>query len=525
MSLDADCDVLIIGGGIYGAWIAYDAALRGLRTIIVERDDWASGTSSASSKLIHGGLRYLEYGDVGLVAKALRERARLRRLAPHAVRELRFLLPHTRDFRVNRAALFAGLWAYDHLAGSHPGIAPHHALSRSELLRHAPYLRRDDLVAGWEYGDGAEDDARFVLELIDGAAAAGATVQAHCPAIRLLRSQGRVQGALVRDTIANSDHEIHARVVIDAAGAWAGTLLPAGQFPARHTKGVHLTLPPLPHDQALLLQTPDKRVYFCLPYYGATLVGTTDTDYRGNPDQVNVDDQDVDYVLAAINARCPGLNWTRGDVRAGFAGLRTLRGLPGAPSSVTREWELYEPEAGLLIPLGGKYTSARVEAARTVRRALAVMGRSDGPEPTAARLCPWAPSGAFEPWYAAEQAAYQHIGCDAETATWLPRRHGRRGLELRRLLAEQTDLTKRCHPLAPFCRGELVWAARRERVHTLLDVLRRRVPLMILVPPDQSVIAEATRLVGNELGWNAARREREIHQVTISWWTASPAVH
>ncbi len=514
-------ELLVIGGGIYGAWIAYDAALRGIRTVVVERDDWASGTSSASSKLIHGGLRYLEYGDVALVAKALRERARLRRNAPHAVRELRFLLPHDQNFRVPRLPMWAGLMAYDALAGAHPGIAPHAVLSAAELQRRAPFLRSDDLLGGWSYGDGAEDDARMVLELVDGARHAGAIARSRCPAIRLLRTQGRVGGALVRDTRAARDHEIRASVVIDATGAWAGPLHGERILPVRHTKGVHLTLPPLPIREAILLQTPDRRVYFLLPFYGATLVGTTDTDYRGDPDAVGVDDSDVDYLLAAVAARCPGLRWTRDDVRAGFAGLRTLRGLPGAPSSVTREWELLAPEPGLLVPLGGKYTSARVEAAITVNRVASHMGRSPSASPTAHRRFPWAPRGAFAPWARAALRQAQAAGCDVGVAAALVQRHGRRLDEVLAAIAVDPGLARRIQPQAPFCRAELAHAVRAEDAHSLIDVLRRRVPLMILTRPDEDVLSDCVTLVGDAAGWNAARRAQELALVRAAWWCLS----
>lgn len=516
-------DVLVIGGGIYGAWIALDAALRGLRTALIERDDWASGTSSASSKLIHGGLRYLEYGDVGLVAKALRERARLRRQAPHAVRELRFLLPHGRDFRVPRLPMWAGLMAYDTLAGAHPGIAPHTTLSAAELLKRAPFLHSTDLLGGWSYGDAAEDDARFVLELVDGAQQAGATVRARCPAIRLLREQGTVVGALVRDTVMARDHALRAGVVIDATGAWAGPLHGDRKLPVRHTKGVHLTLPPLPIPEALLLQTPDRRVYFLIPFYGATLVGTTDTDYRGDPDAVRVEDSDVDYLLAAVAAGCPGLGWTRADVRAGFAGLRTLRGFPGAPSSVTREWELLAPEPGLLVPLGGKYTSARVEAALTVTRVQRQLGRPVTSTPTAQRRSPWAPTGTFTAWARTASERARRAGCDAGVAKALAQRHGRRIELVLELLAERPELARRCHPQAPFCRAEIIHAMLHEQAHHLIDVLRRRVPLMILTRPDPEVLADCVALAGDATGWDGPRRAREHAAVLAAWWSvASP---
>lgn len=513
------CDVLVIGGGIYGAWIAYDAALRGLRTTLIERDDWASGTSSASSKLIHGGLRYLEYGEFALVAKALRERARLRRLAPHAVRAQSFIIPHTTDFRMPRLAMFAGLWLYDHLGGAHPEIPAHTCLSRAQLFQRAPYLDAPDCVGGWTYGDGAEDDARFVLELIDGAAAAGAHVYAQCPALRLIRDSGRVTGALVRNIITQIDVAISAKIVVNAAGAWAGAVNGSDKvWPARHTKGIHLTLPPLPTDDAFLLQTPDRRVFFLIPFYGTTLVGTTDTNHQGGHADISITSDDIDYLLHAVNHRCPGLGWTRADVRTGFAGIRTLRGQPGDPSSVSREWELREDEPGVLMPLGGKYTSARVEAAHTVDRVQALLQQPIQPAPTAHRRSPWAPREEYVAWRATVIAEGCALGLDEACASTLPARYGRHIERLFTLLRENPALARRCHPLAPFCRAEYIHAARFERVHHLTDVLRRRIPLMIVAPRTRSVCDEAANYVGNVLHWSQAHRIREADAAFAAWW-------
>ena len=193
-------DLLVVGGGVYGAWIAYDAALRGLSVALVERDDWGSGTSSVSSKLIHGGLRYLEHGHLGLVAKALRERARLLRLGPHRVWPLQFLLPVFGDSRVPRAGLLAGLTLYDRLAGSRPGVPGHRSFARDELRHLAPWLENTDMRGGFAYSDAGTDDARLTLELVDGAMQAGALAVNHVAAAEFLRaSDGRVCGARFRD--------------------------------------------------------------------------------------------------------------------------------------------------------------------------------------------------------------------------------------------------------------------------------------------------------------------------------------
>ena len=367
-------DVVIVGGGIYGAWTALEAALRGGRVVVLERRTWASGTSSASSKLIHGGLRYLEHGDVGLVRKALRERSRLLRLAPQRVRPLQFIIPVTRGGRLTRLQLYAGLWLYDALAGDLAGVQRHAAWRRADLLAAAPFLSASEVLGGFSYGDAGTDDAALTRDVLAAAQVAGAVCCEHTPVASLVTEAGVVLGVRLAD-----GHEIRATTTVLAAGPWAFAL--AGLDPyreARFTKGVHLVLPPLPvrahlpvADTAFLLTAPqDGRVFFMIPWQGGTMVGTTDTDYSGHPDQVRVEADDVHYLLEAVAATCPGLGWHEHHIRQSWAGLRTLQ-LGGAQASaLTREWELRRPQPGLLLPVGGKLTSARVDAVHIVNALL-----------------------------------------------------------------------------------------------------------------------------------------------------------
>ena len=369
-ALDGDFDLVLVGGGIYGAWTALEAALRGLRVALIERRAWASGTSRASSKLIHGGLRYLEHGDFGLVRKALHERSRLLRLAPHRVRPLRFVVPVTRHGRLNRLQLHAGLWLYDQLAGNLAGVARSASWQRRDLLAAAPFLNADELVGGFTYGDAGTDDAALTNDVVAAAQAAGAVCVAHAPVTALQRQRGRVVGVQLAD-----GREVVGANTVLTAGPWAFAL--AGldaQREARFTKGIHLVLPPLPlaeplapHDTAFLLTAPqDGRVFFLIPWRGGTMVGTTDTDFHGDPDTVAITPEDVSYLLTAVAANCPGLGWRESDIRDSWVGLRTLQAGGQSASALTREWDLRRPEPGLLLPVGGKLTSARVEAVRIV---------------------------------------------------------------------------------------------------------------------------------------------------------------
>jgi glycerol-3-phosphate dehydrogenase len=510
---DGPVDLLVVGGGIYGAWTAYDAALRGLRVALVERDDWASGTSSASSKLIHGGLRYLRHMWLRTVQKSLLERRTLTRIAPHQVRPLRFLFPTYRDHPVNRLSITVGLTLYDLLAGRHQPVARHRSLRRQTVAKAYPFLRTDALAGGFFYGDCGTDDARLALEVVDAAQRAGAVVVNHARVVELLRAGGRVVGAAVVDQEGGATVEVQARVTVGATGPWSRALLgntTRGRL-CRFTKGVHLVLPPLPCDDAMLLvAASDNRVFFLIPWYGRTLVGTTDTAYEGDPDRVAVEQTDVDYLLSELRVHVPGLGWDESHVLGRFAGLRTLRNVHGvAPSAVTREWRLESPEPGLLLPVGGKLTSARVDAGRIVAGVLKALGRPAGPLPTD-RPLPWVPAGRFDPWQEEMVAAGIAAGLDAETSHWATHRFGARVVGLHALVGERPDLARRVVAAAPFCRGEIVLAARDEMAITLADTLRRRLPATLFGTIDRQIATDAAALMGEVLGWDTARQQRAV---------------
>jgi glycerol-3-phosphate dehydrogenase len=507
-------DLLVVGGGVYGAWIAYDAALRGLSVALVERRDWASGTSSASSKLIHGGLRYLEYGQLGLVRKALHERSRLLRLAPHRVRPLRFLMPMWRDSRAGRGTVAIGLALYDLLAGDLAGAKPHRGFARDGLLDACPFLAAEGLRGGFAYADAGEDDARFVLELVAGAAAAGAVVVNHAEARLAAGADGAIAGAVVRDVRGGGMVESLAAVTVLAAGPWAPGLVADAPLPVRLTKGVHLVAPPLPaplgaQDALLLTTRADRRVFFLIPWYGATLIGTTDTDWNGDPDSATPTRADAHYLLREVAARCPGLGWRARDIRGAFAGLRTLQAQAGrSASAVTREWSLEQPRQRLLAPVGGKFTSARVEAAHTVDRVLALLGRS-APCSTAERRFPWAPDAPFGEWLESAVAAGTRLGLDRETAESCARRHGTSLDAVLDAIARDRALAARIAPEAPFCLAEAVHAASHEMAFDLDDVLRRRVPAAILARMTVAQVLKVAKAIAASVGWSPERVESE----------------
>jgi glycerol-3-phosphate dehydrogenase len=542
-------DLLVVGGGIYGAWIACDAARRGLAVALIEQGDWAQGASSASSKLIHGGLRYLEYGHLGLVRKSLAERARLLRLAPHRVRPLRFVAPLWDDSRASPWKLALGLTVYDALAALGPawtaaqGALPRHQrLGAAALAAAYPYLA-PGLRAGFTYGDASEDDARFALEIVAAAQAAGAVTVNRCAATRLIHQGPAVVGALVEDRRHGAATSVQAAVTVLAAGAWTPGLLaglPSGAAAAprlRRSRGIHLVLPPLPpgpegpgpeKSPAFLLTTRaaerrSRRVFFLIPWQGVTLLGTTDEDWQGPPGAVPVSAADVDHLLAEASARCPGLGWTRAQVRAAFAGERTLvdaRTAGTLSTAVSREWELAAPCPGLLASLGGKYTSARVEAAHAVDRVLHLLGRAGAPCATAELPFPWRPAGERSGWLAAQVAAGTAIGLDGDCARTVAERLGACVPALHRRLRADPGLARRIVPGAPVCLGEAVHAVVHEMALDLDDILRRRLALALTAPPSAEAVLAVANAVAPVLGWTPEQAAAEA-----VGWSRRPERH
>src|SRR5262245_50170055 len=379
-------DLLIVGGGINGAGIARDAVLRGLRTALVDRADFASGTSSRSSKLIHGGLRYLEEGHVRLVLESVQERERLRRLAPHLVRPQEFVYPLYRGVNTHPLKLAAGLWAYDLLAGLW-GVRRHRMLGVRRTIEAEPALRREGLRGAGCYFDYRTDDARLVLETMMSAAVAGAVVVSYAGLTGFVKENGRIVGAHVVDRLCDREIEVRARVVVNAAGPWVDRVaaLDADVPPRlRLTKGVHVIVPRarIGHNAAIVLNAvADRRVMFVIPWGEQSLVGTTDTDHAGGPDTPpTVEASDVAYLLETVNHYFPAANLTRGDVVSAFAGLRPLVAPPPAdgltPSSVSREEEIFASASGLITIAGGKLTTYRLIAANVVDRVLDSLHRT-----------------------------------------------------------------------------------------------------------------------------------------------------
>ena len=496
-------DVLVVGGGITGAGAALDAAARGLRVGLVEATDFAAGASSKSSKLIHGGLRYLEMGDIGLVREGLRERELLlTRIAPHLVRPVPFLWP-LRGRGWERVYLGAGLVLYDTLGGAR-SVPRHRHLSRRGSLRVAPALRGDALVGAVQFYDAAEDDARMVATVARTAAAYGAVIANRARVVELLRSGGAVVGAALEDALTGERYEIRARSVALAVGAWtdavrglvsgAGGVPPSFDFAMQPSKGIHIVVPQdrIQMSTGVLLRT-EKSVLFIIPTDAGWLIGDTDTPWPHGPDRVVANASDVEYVLAKANSVLAE-PLSRSDVVGVFAGVRPLVGRAGVGDTtrLSRNHVIETPLPGLTTIAGGKYTTYRAMSADLID---AVSGDLGPVPPSRTASVPLIGTGP--------------VGGDVPLELATPRLRGRYGArvsELAALVAGRPELAEPLPGGAGHLGAEVVHACRYEGALRLDDVLARRTRLAITTG-DRGVSAAtpAASLMAEELGWTEAQ--------------------
>lgn len=363
-------DVLVIGGGIVGAGVARDAALRGLRTLLVERADFASGTSSRSSRLLHGGLRYLAQGRIGLVHEASLEKMRLSKLAPHLCDPLPFVFPVWKGDEWSRALLSIGVRVYDLLCGRR-NLGSSSSLSTADLAGSVKGIRSQGLTGGVRYFDALTNDARLVIDTLTSAEQSGATLINYAAFASGARSAG-VWNCGLRDELGGGSAEVRARAVVNAAGAWAARL-PHSGVRLRLTKGVHLVVDGqrIPTKEAIVLSE-GKRILFVIPWGERLILGTTDTDYDGDPAEVRADAADVDYILKVVNQAFPGAAIAPSGVIATWAGVRPLiapsTSEAGTPSDISRNHQIRMTEPGWFDVAGGKLTTYRLMAEQTVDR-------------------------------------------------------------------------------------------------------------------------------------------------------------
>ena len=518
-------DILIIGGGITGAGIARDAALRGLSVALVEREDFASGTSSRSSRLIHGGVRYLEHGYFSLVFESSAERRRLLRLAPHLVRPLPFTWPVYRGARVPRWKLLAGLTLYDTLA-LFRNVAMHRPLGPEGVLAREPQLRKEQLTGGARYFDAATDDARLTLANAIDAAAAGALVLNHAAVTSLLVRGATVDGATVTDAETGRSVAARARVVVNATGPWSDAIRrfenPDAPAMVRGTKGVHIAVPRhrVDNREAITLLSPtDGRVMFVIPAGEHAIIGTTDTETRATPEEVRADERDIAYLLATVNHFFPGARLVRADVVSAWAGIRPLiaSGFDETPARASREHQLSWTPGGVLSMSGGKLTTYRTMAAEAVDAMLQRLGRPPVRTPTADRPLPGGDIPALADVVA---EASTRVG-SASRALHLVHAYGSLWSEVWMLAEDVPALGGELVAGLPYIRAEVVYGVAREGARTLGDLLVRRTKVAFETRDQGRAAAiDAAELVAPLLKWNEERRhaalldyEREVARI------------
>ena len=513
-----ELDVLVIGGGVVGTGAALDATTRGLRTGLVEARDWASGTSSRSSKLVHGGLRYLEMLDFRLVAEALSERSLLlQRLAPHLVRPVPFLYP-LQHRGWERPYVGAGIALYDTmslLGGTSRGVPRHRHLSRRKALREAPALKPDALVGAVQYWDAQVDDARHTMAIARTASAYGALCANRARVVRLLRQGERVTGAVVRDLELGVDLEVRAKQVVNATGVWTDDTQALadtrGQFQVRASKGVHLLVPRdrIQSSTGLILRTATS-VLFVIPWGRHWIVGTTDTDWSLDKSHPAVSSRDVDYLLAQAN-RVLAHPLRKEDVEGVYAGLRPLlRGESDQSSKLSREHTVAHPVPGLVVVAGGKYTTYRIMAKDAVDEAVRALDAAKVPESTTQDVALVGAEGFAALWNQRRTLA-ERSGLHRARIEHLLHRQGSLVHEVLALLADDPSLAEPLPGADDYLRVEVVYAVTHEGARHLDDVLTRRTRASI-ESWDRGVAAApvVAALMAPLLGWDAAHEALEV---------------
>jgi glycerol-3-phosphate dehydrogenase len=514
-------DVLVVGGGITGAAVARDAASRGMTVALVERDDWGSGTSWRSSKLVHGGLRYLRQGSIHLVFESLAERAMLLRLASHLVRPLEFLFAVLPGRWVSPAALSAGLTLYDLLALGRGG-ARHRRLSAGRALEEEPLLAGADLSGGALYSDAAADDARLTLENVLDAADLGAVAVSRLESVRFLRdAAGRVLGSAVRDVESGRELELRARVTIDATGPWSDERRrrdePHAPARLRLSRGAHVTLPRerLPVRRAVAVPVEAGRLFFAIPSGPVTLLGTTECEYEGPADAVAPTREDVSYVFARAAETFPEASLRPSDALAAFAGLRPLHVERGRGASETSREESIETGDGWLSVIGGKLTTHRRMARRVVDAALPMLraaGLRPGADATEDRPFPGSPGEGPAGLASSTEAAVAEAGRDGippALARHVAGRYGARALGVFDILRADPSAAAPLVEGFPDCEAEVRFAARFEDARSASDVLVRRTHLFWQAPGQGALaVPRVHAILARELGPDAAREER-----------------
>ena len=512
-----ELDILIVGGGIVGTGAALDAVTRGLTVGIVEASDWAAGTSSRSSKLIHGGLRYLEMLDFGLVKEALQERGLLlSELAPHLARPVPFLYPLTKPF-IERPYVGAGIALYDAMSvssGHSRGVPFHKHLSRRGTLRAAPSLKNDAFVGSIRYYDGQVDDAKYCANLVRTAAYYGAHAVNQMRVVDFLREGERVVGAKVVNHEDGTQFNIRAKQVINATGVWTdetqAMVTDRGQLKVRASKGIHLVVPRdrFQSTVGLILRT-EKSVLFVIPWGRHWIIGTTDTDWNLDKAHPAASSKDIDYILEHVN-KVLKRPLTREDVEGVYAGLRPLlAGENDSTAKLSREHVVAHPVPGLVVVAGGKWTTYRVMAKDAVDEATRTM--DERVPPSCTETIPLLGAQGYRAAWNRRNRTAEESGVHVARIEHLLNRYGSMTSEVLSIIGENPALAEPLPGADDYLQAEAVYAATHEGARHVHDVLTRRTRISIEAwDRGVSAVPVVAKLMGDVLGWSDAQRENEV---------------
>ena len=474
-------DLIVVGGGINGAAIAHLAAKRGMKVALLEKGDFASGTSSKSTKLIHGGIRYLENFEVDLVYESLRERYLQLKVAPHLVKPLPFVIPVYEGDKRPLWMMQLGVFMYECLAGLFR-VGQRKNLSREEVLKLEPGIEPKGLKGGVLYYDAQMDDARLCLENVLMAAQYGAHVANYVKAVSFLKENGRVVGVKAHDMLGIKEFEVRAKRVICAVGPWTNDLLrldmPHAKKKVRTTKGIHIVLKGEVSKHAVLIGSQsDRRIFFLIPWMGNSLIGTTDTDYVAGADDVKVEPEDLEYLIRESKRVFPGLDFSPDKILATFAGLRPLIRKGGSPRKVSRKHLFYEAPSGVLFVVGGKYTTYRKVAADCVSKIRKIYGKED---------FTLYGSGAI-----VEDASgvAARSGLPREVVQSFMDLYGSRYSDVIALATKDPTLKEKVSADPPVIKAQLVYAVQTEMARTVEDITDRRLSLVFRGPLEASTLA------------------------------------
>lgn len=513
-------DVAIIGAGINGAGIARDAALRGLRVVVVEQDDLCSGTSAASSRLIHGGLRYLEYGEVSLVFESLRERITLRKIAAHLVRPIRITIPIYRSGKRGKWLVRLGMIAYDLLSVGKT-VAGHDMLSRDAALAAEPGIASDGLLAAARYFDAQITFAeRLVLENLLAARTAGADILTYHAVTKINHSEGEITSLDCIDVQTQETRRLATKVVINAAGPWVDSVLDVATDDAPRlvggTKGSHIVVSKFagaPLDAFYVEATSDGRPFFIIPWNDQFLIGTTDIRFDGDLREIRASQEEVDYLLAETNRVFPAAHLTAAEVNFAYAGVRPLpRKDKGPESSITRRHIILKNRKiarGLISIIGGKLTTYRNLAEQTVDRLARVLGRKLPACRTRDTLLP----GAYRLEEA--RAVLQSVASLSQPGVErLLGIYGGRSVALIDLAKGADDLLRCIDPNASVLAVEIVHSIREEMARSLIDIVHRRLMLGLDADQGRGMYVEIAAIAARECGWDAEKESAELAALT-----------